>query len=428
MALFLHSERFQRLFKEGFWVVLGQVMLILGSLVGVRILTGLMSPSAYGEVALGMTIVALVNYTVLGPLGNGFARFYAPAVEKGDLRGYLQAVKRLVLLATGLIVLVCLLVTIGLFIFGRKEWIGIVIAAFIVAIVTGLNSNLNGIQNAARQRFIVAIYQGIQPWVRVLVSASLIILIGSNSTVAMVGYAIGVMLVLGVQYLSFHKVIPTTKIATDSGRNWTEEIWAFSWPSITWGIFVWAQMSSDRWALGIFSTMHDVGKYAVLYQLGYYPISIVTGMVMQFLAPIFYQRAGDASDSQRIANVNRLSWYLAGLTIGVTGVAFLTVLSLHTQIFRIFVAKEYASVSYLLPWILLSGGIFTAGQTFELKLMSHKKTNAMIVVKIITAMLGVIFNFIGAYLYGIVGIVFASILYSAVYFLWILVLSRKVLA
>ena len=82
-TLSLYSERIRRHLKEGLWIVLGQLMAAAGSLVGVRILTGLLDPKSYGELALGMTAVSLINQVVLGPLGNGVTRFYIPAVEQG---------------------------------------------------------------------------------------------------------------------------------------------------------------------------------------------------------------------------------------------------------------------------------------------------------------------------------------------------------
>ena len=49
-------ERIRRLSKEGAWIVLGQVTAVLGSLASVRLLTELLDPAAYGELALGMTV------------------------------------------------------------------------------------------------------------------------------------------------------------------------------------------------------------------------------------------------------------------------------------------------------------------------------------------------------------------------------------
>ncbi len=418
------SERFQRLGKEFIWIAVGQAMAVLGSLVGVRLLTELLNPVAYGELALGMTVATLVNQTILGPLGNGATRFYAPAVEKGDLGNYLSSVRHLVLSSTGIVIVMTLLTVAGLLISGRTEWIAIAVAAFIFAILSGYNSIISGIQNAARQRSIVALHQGMESWARFLVAAGLLVWLGTSSTVAMVGYGLGIVMVLGSQYLFFLKVVPHQIPLVDTGKNWQEQIWKYSWPFASWGVFSWAQQVSDRWALELFTTTQEVGMYAVLFQLGYYPMSLATGMAMQFLAPIFYQRAGDARDNIRNADVNSLSWRLTGLAIIVTCAAFLGTALLHEQIFRMFVAKEYGSISYLLPWVMLSGGIFAAGQTIALNLMSQMKTQTMSMAKIVTAVLGVVLNFAGAYWYGITGIVVAGALFSVSYFIWMIMLSK----
>jgi O-antigen/teichoic acid export membrane protein len=152
---------------------------------------------------------------------------------------------------------------------------------------------------------------------------------------------------------------------------------------------------------------------------------MATGMVVQFLAPIFYQQAGDASDSQRNANVSSLSWRLTGFTLCATALLFTMAILFHALIFRVLVAKEYALVSYLLPWVILAGGVFSAGQSIALNLASQMKTRTMIAAKVTTALLGSTFNIAGAYWYGITGIVIASILFSVLYFFWMLVLSKQ---
>ena len=249
------------------------------------------------------------------------------------------------------------------------------------------------------------------------------VLFGATSAVAMVGYSMAVILVLGSQSVFFLKVFSGQIIVSDKGINWSKQIWSFSWPISIWGIFTWTQLVSDRWALELFSTTQDVGLYAVLFQLGYYPMLVAYGVSIQVLAPIFYQRAGDSSDSRRSDDVSSLSWRLTGFTLGMTGIVFLAALLFHAQIFRIFVATEYASVSYLLPWMILAGGVFAAGETMGLNLLSQMRTHNMMAPKIITSLFGVMLNFAGAYWYGTQGIVIASILFSCSYFLWMTVLS-----
>lgn len=421
----LISERFRRLFKESFWIVLGQAIAVLGSLVGVRLLTELLDPAAYGELALGMTFSTLVNLILFGPLGSGVTRFYAPAVERSDLGGYLNAVRRLVLWVTGIIVLINLFAIVGLLVARRTEWIPITFVALIFAILSGYNSILNGIQNAARQRSVVALHQGIEPWARFLVAAGFVWWVGATSTVAIIGYAIGTLFVLASQYAFFRKIAHNNNDVINQ-RSWYDQIFKFSWPFGVWGIFVWAQSVSDRWSLGLFASTQEVGLYAVLFQLGYYPISMATGMAAQFLAPIFYQRAGDGTNTQRNAKVSILSWRLTVLTLAMTGIVFFVAMMFHAQIFQLFVAKEYASVSHLLPWMMLSGGLFAAGQAIALNLMSQMNAHTMMMAKITTALMGVIFNFTGAYWFGITGIVFASVSFSLSYFIWMVILTPKI--
>jgi len=75
--------------------------------------------------------------------------------------------------------------------------------------------------------------------------------------------------------------------------------------------------------------------------------------------------------------------------------------------------------------MLLAGGVFAAGQTIALNLMSQMKTQIMIAPKLITALLGVGLNFAGAYWYGISGIVIAGVLFSVSYFVWMAVLAKR---
>jgi O-antigen/teichoic acid export membrane protein len=426
--LHIDFKRYRKVSKEIFWVIFGQIISVVGSLLGLRLLTKFLSPGSYGELALELTLATLVSQTVMGPLSNGVTRFYAPAFEQNDLHGYIMAVKRLALSVSRVIVILMLIIIAALIMLERVALVCVAVMIFVFAVLTGYNLILNGIQNAARQRIIVALHQGVGAWMRFLVPVFLLTWEPATSSTVIVGYNIAAAVMLGSQYVFFRKfVFRQTVKSTTTGNNWKKQIWQYSWPFATWGVFTWAQISSDRWALDVFTSVKEVGRYAVLFQLGYNPVTMAMGMVIQLLEPIFFQQVGNANDNRRNNNVKALNQCLTIFVLMMTGIGFVVTRCFHEQIFHIFVPEEYMSISYLLPWVVLSGGIFAAGQTIALNLMCQKRTLSMAVVKIVTAFLGIIFNFIGAYWCGTRGIVIANFLFSILYFIFMEVLSINII-
>jgi O-antigen/teichoic acid export membrane protein len=222
------------------------------------------------------------------------------------------------------------------------------------------------------------------------------------------------------------KMVPAPTQPASPSPGWVRSIASFTWPISTFGIFTWLHLSSDRWALHTFAGKQDVGLYAVLYQLGYYPMSLATDMLTQFLAPIFFQRAGDATDPERNTGVRRTCWRLTAVSLLTTGATVLVAAVLHRPIFRLLVDSQYASASRYLPWMLLAGGIFAMGQALALILLSEIRTRAMSVAKIVTACLGIVLNVLGAYRWGLAGIVAANLVFSVIFCAWIAVLSASV--
>ena len=143
--------RFRRLAQEGSWIILGQIVSVLASLVLVRVLTEKLSPVEYGQLSLGLTVAGLVNQVVMGGITAGIGRFYSIAAEKQDLGGYLHATRRLMLYATMAVVVISMLVFIGLLWLGYSNWIALAASALFFSVFSAFNSILSGIQNAARQ-------------------------------------------------------------------------------------------------------------------------------------------------------------------------------------------------------------------------------------------------------------------------------------
>jgi len=161
-----------------------------------------------------------------------------------------------------------------------------------------------------------------------------------------------------------------------------------------------------------------VGKYAVVYQLGYAPIGMLTGLLMALFGPILYEKSGAGKDASRDLAVHKMSWAITKMALLLTIVAFGLSLSFHDDVFGLLVAEPFRSVSYLLPWVVLAGGVFAAGQMLSLKLMAELRSRQLIRIKITTAVIGVTINFVGAWIYGVDGVVAGLVVFSAVYLAW----------
>lgn len=416
--------RIRRLAKEGGWIVMGQAAVVAGALVLVRVLTEYLDPEQFGQLALGLTVASLVNQVVMGGITVGIGRFYSIAAEKQDLGGYLHATRHLLAYATVAVVALGLLLMVSLYWLGYSQWIGLAAAALVFSVLSGYNSTLNGIQNAARQRAIVAFHGGLDAWLKILLAMGVVLWLGTSSKAVIIGYACSSLLITVSQLIFLRRTIPQQHTPIQNRQQWIPQIWAYSLPFTTWGAFTWMQQVSDRWALQAFASTSDVGQYAVLFQLGFTPIALITGMAMSFFGPILYQRSGDATNHVRNANVHQLGWRMTHLSLMVTLLGFVFTFALHEWLFGLLVASEYRGGSYLLPWVVLAGGIFAAGQMLALKLMSEMKSSAMTKAKIVTALAGILFNVIGAALAGMHGVVVALVAFSSIYFVWMAVLAR----
>jgi O-antigen/teichoic acid export membrane protein len=419
-------SRIKRLSKEGFWFGSGQIISVVGSLFLVSVLTEHLSPEQYGQLSLGLTIAGLVNGVVMGGVINGISRFYSIAEEKQDLGGYINATRDLLLYASVVALLIVLLLIIGLLWLGYPQWIAIAAVSLVFSVFSAYNAALSGIQNAARQRLVVALHSGLDAWLKIGLVMLIMFWFGKSSTSVVIGYAFSSLLIIFSQLVFLHRTIPAQKKQPRIDHQWMKQMLAYSIPFSTWGIFGWAQQSSARYALEVFSTTETVGLYSVLSQLGYAPIQIVTATGLTFLMPIIFSRSGDGSSAIGKDDVQELIKKLVILGLGFTAFAVLAAAIFHSEIFHLLVDGSFFSVSCFLPWVVLSGGIFSVAQLYASKamalLMTKKITSAMIGSSII----GIAAAMVGTYYFSLVGAVFSMVIHAISYLIWIVITVRSI--
>jgi O-antigen/teichoic acid export membrane protein len=339
----MESSSLRQVGTEGFWVALGQAVAALGAIVGVRLLTAFMNPTAYGELALALTIGMLSQQFILGPLSQPLGRFFAPKQESNQLSVYFRAGLVLLTQGSAAVLFFAVLSIAGVWVTGQVRWIPVVLLAFLLALVNGYEGGLDAIQNAARHRIVVAWHDGLGQWARFGMAILLIVFLESSGTVALMGYALGGVVVL-VSQVVFLKMLLLKGIPWAANQvdinNCVRQMHAFAWPFAGWGLFTWAQVASDRWALQVFGATGVVGLYAALFQVGYAPIYFLTGLGVQLFSPILFGWAGDASDPGRLKRAFRLNHLLLAGALALTTAGTLLAFRLHNQIFRLVVAPQ----------------------------------------------------------------------------------------
>jgi O-antigen/teichoic acid export membrane protein len=417
--------------REFLWVIIGQGTAALGAVVGIRLLTHALPPDAYGELALGLTGVTLTQQTLFSPLSAAALRYFAPAREAGQLGSYFRSIWALARKAVLLLVGAAVAAVVLLFALDTGAWLWLTAGAVVFAALAGACSLLDAMQNAARHRAIVAWHDGVAPWARFLLAVAFVAALGARGDTAMAGFTGASALLLASQWWCYRRRLARLAGRHDPERladtaRWQRTLVDYGWPFVTWGLFSWAQLASDRWALQAFASTQAVGLYAVLLQVGYYPMTLLSGLLSQLMAPMLFSRAGDGRDPASFSAARRLNRRLFALMSAFTATGVAGAVLFHHPLFALLVAPEYQTMSGLLPAAVASGGLFACGQATALTLLSAGTSRRLLGPKVATGLLGIALNGAGAALWGVPGVVAAGAMTAAVYVAWVLFLAESV--
>jgi O-antigen/teichoic acid export membrane protein len=447
---FLIPRKFKHLIKESTWVVLGQFVTLVGSLILVRVMTSYLTPNEYGQLALSLTAVGLISQIAMNSVSASISRYLPVAIARQDLPQFSSAANRILFVSAGVSLFIGVTLSFTLWVNQHSDWAWLCLLGFSFATISLYNFTANSVQNAARNRSIVALHTSLETWLKVLFGAAAVIQLGATASSALLGYIVAVSLILLSQWFFLkHSFVNKSSFeqtrkssSTQSTGQWQHDIWQFAWPFATWGVFTWAQQVSDLWSLKAFTSASEVGLYTVIFQLGYAPIILLNSIVQVFLGPILNQqieqnrqaqptqdKRSNRNNSQQHAavldsklnkskSVHRVAWVTTLLSLATTAFAFFFTLNTHEWLFSFLVDPEFRSASVYLAYMVLAGGLFSAGQILSLKLVSEFNSKIMLSVKVGTALLGFVLNIFGAWAYGTAGVVGSMIIFSISYLAW----------
>jgi len=418
----------KRLSGEAAWIFSGQVAAVVLQLLILRLLTNILTIQDYGLLSLLLVAATLIERTFM-VVQAGVGRYYLEAVKENKLNQYWIASFQL--LARSSIISLCVGIGILTIIPIFLPFHHYLPATFVLvsAIVTGWNTAFSGIHLSARNRSMHASFQIIEFASRFLFILALVKLVTPSLLTVTFGYFLSAIFLFVVQYRFILKLlgesakaVPHFSFGRFSGEvaRWRHSIWNYSSPFIAWGGFSWMQQSSDRFALETFLGSRAVGLYSIIFQLGYTPMIIFGTMANNFIQPILFARVLSPKSSDRGAgrNLTRISFGSSGVIFVISLLFAYLASSYHYIIMSLFVAEDFRTYSSLLPYIVLAGGIFAATNPLSSRLMAMKNTKQIFSINSLFSLLSISLNLLGAYFYGIPGVVKALLISSCLYWLF----------
>lgn len=417
---------------EAFCVFAGQVGTAIAGLVGVKLLTHVLTPTEYGKLSLANTIATLVGINLFGPFGQGLGRFWAISKDRGNLDVFYAVSNSLAKNITLIALLITVMVFVIMCILDAVDWAILAVISLIIGIISGIINLRISIFTAARQRVWTAVLNISNAFLRPLSATFFILVTVANAKVALIGYLIASLFIAIIAERCYSQNVSDASFShlklnaqKSSFCDLTKEIQSYSWPFLVWGIFSWIHVSCDRWALQSFHGPEVVGVFAVVSLLATYPLSSSSSFLSTLFAPIAFQRAGALTSKDSMSSANKILMTMIAIYIlgAMLLIGFFALF--HRSLILLISNVDFAKFSYLLPWLTLAWAFFYLGQLLTNFGMLANKPKIYIWPKILSALTVGSSTFYLSAKIGPVGVVLGLTFAGLIYAIWCLVIAIK---
>lgn len=426
-------ERYLSAGTEAVWVIGGQLGVAAGSLVGIKVLTHILTPNEYGRFSIANTIALVVGISLFSPLGQGLMRYWAIARERGRLETFASAANRFLALLVLLIVSIALLAPAALAMTPWNRWCLLTGLCILSGGIAGAGNVRMFVLTAIRKRKQVAVLSTMVALAKPLIGAFAAVLIVGSAEAVVAGYLLAATLlyfliervhgsIVSAEAMTTHHRLPLPE-----GRAGAmgKEILAFAWPFFFWGIFSCMHQFCDRWSLMAFHGADVVGAFAVIGQLALYPLIFGANLLNTYFTPIAYELAGDPESAQSFRSANKALAAMTGCYMAGAAGLIVVFAVCHEPIVLLVSNAQYVAYSHLLPWLTLAWALYYLGQMVSNSGLLMNRPRIYMWPVIISALIAAGLTLILSAAIGPSGVVAGLALAGALYAIWCLAISLR---
>lgn len=364
-----------RIVGDTSWVLFGQISTALLLLAGIRVLTELVPPDVYGQVALIMSLVVVANSVCGTPLITAGERYYselAAAQRVWILR------QTLVRLTSSRIALAAVLFIVGGTIFSRAVDINplMFVAAATLLVATTYREFEVHMLIAGRYHKEASLWQTTDALARPLLAVAVVFLFGANPLSVLLGY----LLAIGLVNVMWRRIFCRSICDGRQGLRGVDaelgsRIHKFAWPLVPMQLLNCFNGFGDRFIIAALLSVTQVGVYAATYTLineAFYRSAVG---LQRIFRPVYFScyANGDHGKANRVYVI----WIGLVALMGITGVVLLILFK--DWVAMLLLADTYQSAANLMPLIGAGTALFILGDVFQFRLLAAERTHAVLI-------------------------------------------------
>lgn len=412
----------QRLSKELSTVIAGQILASLGTIIGIRIITEVVSPGIYGDARLIWGLALMMQNLVFAPFYKFVFRYF-PESKIHGLPGAFSAFSRRSVTALFLISAVPFVV--GLYFYlqvTREPDMQVIFLALVLFGIYSLWTLEVGLLQMDRLHLRAGILMIIQHWGMPLGVIIAVVALGDSVRSYFLGWISFFLVGMVIYYLVGKPRYPRLKPQDISEKigDWKKKAWKFSLPIAPLGLISWAMSIGNRYILDYFESPEKVGIFVACFGLASYPFTLLAGITAQFFRPIWFTaiEKKDEKKSRRIM----LSYLL--ILVSVSGCGVLLFYLLKEFIVWLLLAETYRrGAPELILWLAGGYAIMSVSNVFVNALYAYERTALITVAYFVGVSANLVFSFVliprngtvGAAQAILIGYVFYLLLLSSFY-------------
>ncbi|MDP1667296.1 MAG: lipopolysaccharide biosynthesis protein [Methylobacter sp.] len=408
----------RRLFGDAFWALFGQVLSACALLAGTRVLTELVTPDIYGQVALLNGFVALGVTLFSYPFICAGMRILPECLNKGERAALYGVVARLTARSTALAI--SLLVLGGVtysYISHSEVWL-FMLAGILLIVTVRRELGIQLLIGERKQRG-ASLWQTCDSILRPLLAVSLVLWGGQKAEWVLLGY-IAASLISNTIWSLVLGAKPDKNKGSIITRNFRADVWAYALPLIPVELIFWINGLGDRYIIGYLMTAAEVGLYAATYMIINEAFNRSAMVLLRTFQPVYFQSYSENRSKEGF----RILWIWIGcvVALGIVGVSLLLVTK--DWVASMVLAKSYHSAVELMPAIAVGCALHALGTVVAQPLLANKRTRLLLLGRVCGAVTAAISIPLMVKDYGLLGAAMANPIYFGVEALVLAMLAK----